>query len=396
MKYLEGGLENVPGFKYSAISCNIRYADRLDYGIIVADGMCNAAGVFTTNRLAAAPVRLCRERMGGEIKAILVNSTNANACTGRKGYNNARFLTGEMAEKLGVREFSVLMSSTGIIGHQLPVDRMEEAHDSLLGALSRENGELISRAIMTTDTVPKRRAVSFETSRGTFVVAGTAKGAGMIAPNMATMLSFFVTDAPLSAERLQSVFEWAVSRTLNTITIDGDTSTNDSAIILSPVSKEPLEDSEDIGAFSEALLAVMNDLGEMLVRDGEGATKLIRVHVINARNENDAVSIARKISESVLVKTAFFGEDPNWGRIAMAVGNSNADVEEETLSISFGDLMFYDRGSTQKVDPEKAKAVMAQKEITVTVDCNIGTDEALFLTTDLSFEYVKINAEYST
>lgn len=396
MKVLEGGLENVPGFKYAALECGIRYTGRLDYGIIISDTMCSAAGVFTQNRLAAAPVRICRERIDKPIKAVLINATNANACTGRLGYNTARFLTSDMAEKLDVSDSAVLMCSTGIIGVQLPETKMAEAHDHLRSSASQENGKLISKAIMTTDTVEKKCAVSFETSKGTFYLAGTAKGVGMIAPNMATLLAFFVTNAPIKQERLRSIFEWAVNITLNRVTIDGDTSTNDSAIILSPVSDDALEEAEDIQSFSDALLAVLQNLSEKLVRDGEGATKLIRVHIINARSDEDAVLMARKISESVLVKTAFFGEDPNWGRIAMALGNSGAEIQEDSLSISFDDCVFFENGRSKTVAPEKIKDVMGQKEITVTVDCGLEKGEAFYLTSDLSYEYVKINAEYAT
>jgi glutamate N-acetyltransferase/amino-acid N-acetyltransferase len=218
----------------------------------------------------------------------------------------------------------------------------------------------------------------------------------MIAPNMATLLSFFLTNAPIAPERLKGIFEWAAGVTLNRITIDGDTSTNDSAIILSPKSPEPLSAQGDLDSFKNALCALMEKLSEQLVRDGEGATKFIRVRVVNARNDNEAELMARKISESVLVKTAFFGEDPNWGRIAMAIGNSGAEVHEENLSISFGDCTFFERGRPQSNPPEKIKQVMSQKDITVTVDCGLADGEALFMTSDLSYEYVKINAEYAT
>ena len=396
MEYIEGGLEKVPGFKYAALECGIRYSNKTDYAIIVSDEMCNAAGVFTTNTLAAAPVRLCKEKIIHPVKAVLINSTNANACTGRQGYDTARFLTRNIAEKLGVHERSVLMCSTGIIGVQLPEEKMSASHDNLLSSLSAQNGELVSKAILTTDTVTKKCAVSFDTSIGTFVLAGTAKGAGMIAPNMATLLSFFVTDAPVGKQSLDSIFKQAAASTLNRITIDGDTSTNDSAIILSPASETPLESLADLDSFKDALLAVMESLSEQLVRDAEGATKFIRVLVINAKDNNDAGLIARRVSESVLVKTAFFGEDPNWGRIAMAIGNSGAEIREELLSISFGDCTFLDHGTPIKNTPEKIKEVMSQKDITVTIDCALGNGEALFMTSDLSYEYVKINAEYST
>lgn len=386
----------MPGFKYSAVKCGIRYEDRLDYGLIAADVPCNAAGVFTQNALAAAPVRMCREKITRPVRALLLNSTNANACTGRTGYNNAKFLAEDMAERLGVNESAVLMCSTGVIGVQLPAEKMAESHNALVSSLASGNGELISRTIMTTDTAPKQGAVSFETSAGTFTIAGAAKGSGMIAPNMATLLALLVTNAPLERERLQNILEWAADETLNKISVDGDTSTNDSAILLSPVSAEPLSEPADINAFAEALLALLSDLSEQLVRDGEGATKLIRVHVKGAKDKNDAVLMAKSISGSVLVKTAFFGEDPNWGRIAMAVGNSGAEVLEDCLSISFGDCNFLDHGRPNQISQERIKAVMSQKDITVTVDCDLGDGEAVFLTTDLSYEYVKINAEYTT
>ncbi|HRZ25375.1 MAG TPA: bifunctional glutamate N-acetyltransferase/amino-acid acetyltransferase ArgJ [Spirochaetota bacterium] len=389
-------LGSVPGFRFSAVECGIRYQGRLDYCLIAADAPCNAAGMFTKNRLFAAPVRLCRERTGNKIRAILINATNANACTGDEGYANAAALTADMAEKLGCGPEEILMCSTGIIGHQLPVDRMKASHPSLASKLSREAGALIPRAIMTTDTVPKSASRSFTTSRGRFTVAGTVKGSGMIAPDMATMLAFIITDAPVSKNDLDGVFRNAVNRTFNRITIDGDMSTNDTALLLSPDSDRPLSEKDDLGSFAKALEETLYDLAVMLVSDGEGATKLVTVRVIGAQNDADAAKAARAVAQSLLVKTAFFGNDPNWGRIGAAAGYSGAALDEKRLSIYYGDVPLLIRGVPQKQDQKALAPILAGREFTVTVDIGLGNAESTMLTTDISYEYVKINAEYTT
>ncbi|PKL37168.1 MAG: ornithine acetyltransferase [Spirochaetae bacterium HGW-Spirochaetae-1] len=396
MKVLQGGLENVPGFKFSALSCNIRYEGRLDYALIVSDIPCNAAGLFTTNRVSAAPVKLCRERIGNKIRGILINATNANACTGNQGYGNALTLTEDMAAKLGTESSSLLMCSTGIIGHQLPVEKMLAAHENLAGSLSRENGGIIPKAIMTTDTFPKSISVSFETSKGTYTIAGTTKGSGMIAPNMATMLAFIITDAPVASENLTALFRKAVKKTLNAITIDGDMSTNDTALILSPAGAEHLKEDGDLASFYAALEHVLMELAAMLVTDGEGATKLVRVRVTGAQNDDDAWRVARAVAQSALVKTAFFGQDPNWGRVACAAGYSGADVHEETLTISFGDITLLKNGTPVPFDHETLKNIMKNREFDVMIDLGMGTAGAMMMTCDFSYDYVKINAEYTT
>ncbi|HPV42653.1 MAG TPA: bifunctional ornithine acetyltransferase/N-acetylglutamate synthase, partial [Spirochaetota bacterium] len=215
MKFIDGGLEQVKGYTFSAVECGIRYTGRLDYCLIASDAPCNAAGVFTTNKVNAAPVKLCRARISGPVRAILINATNANACTGDQGLRTAEALTGDIASRLGSGPESVLMASTGIIGRQLPLEKMMGAHQALVAGLSRDGGRMIPRAIMTTDTVPKETCVSFTTSAGEFRVAGTAKGAGMIAPNMATLLCFIITDAPVAAADLTAIFKRSVGPTLN-------------------------------------------------------------------------------------------------------------------------------------------------------------------------------------
>ncbi len=396
MKPLDGGLEHVKGYSYSAIKAGIRYPDRLDFSLIASKEPCHAAGVFTTNKICAAPVRLCRERIAGAIHGILINATNANAATGAEGYRNARTLAAAAAKELGVKEDSILMASTGIIGVQLPVDKMVKAIPSLVGSLSDEQATAIPLAIMTTDTFPKARAASFATSRGEFAVAGTAKGAGMIAPNMATLLAFLVTDAPIGRSDLDAIFRRCIGKTLNSITIDGDMSTNDTAILLSPASKPPLTEKADLAAFEEALYHVLFGLGELIVTDAEGATKLARITVTGAKNDDDARKAARAISESLLVKTALFGKDPNWGRIACAAGYSGAEVDEESIAIMIEDEPLYQNGAPVPGAAARLKEILERRSFTITVDLGKGAASATFLTSDISYDYVRINAEYST
>lgn len=396
MKPCEGGLQTVKGYMFSAIKAEIRYKDRLDFSLIVSDTLCNCAGVFTTNKIFAAPVALCRERAGAPVKGILINATNANACTGDEGLRNARGLTAETARKIGADPESILMASTGIIGVQLPAEKMLAAIPRLTGGLSAENAKLIPRAIMTTDTFPKECAASFSTSQGEFHIAGTAKGAGMIAPNMATLLAFLITDAPISKPDLDKMFRNCIDKSLNAITIDGDMSTNDTALLLSPVSAAPLVSAEDLKEFEAALLYVATRLGELIVTDAEGATKLARITVTGAATEKDAKLAARAIAESMLVKTAMFGKDPNWGRIACAAGYSGADVSEDKLTIRIEDEVLFTDGAPTEKNEEHLLEILGRRSYTIHVDLGLGNGTATYMTSDLSYDYVKINAEYST
>ncbi|HOU86024.1 MAG TPA: bifunctional glutamate N-acetyltransferase/amino-acid acetyltransferase ArgJ, partial [Spirochaetota bacterium] len=378
-----------------AIECGIRFANRLDLCLISADKDCNAAVVTTTNKVFAAPVKLCRERKDNKIKGILINSTNANACTGDQGYETAVKLTAETARAIGARENSILNCSTGIIGVQLPYEKISVKINSLTVALSPENGKEIPKAIMTTDTVPKFCCYSFETSKGSFKIASTAKGAGMIAPNMATLLCFSVTDAPIAKNDLDRIFSETIDKTVNAITIDGDMSTNDTAIILSPVSEDNLK-NEDLAEFEKALYAVLFDISKQLVTDGEGATKCVEILVNGAKTAKDAKKCAKEIAESLLVKTAFFGSDPNWGRVACAAGYSGAEFDPQKMSISFDDMMIFKNGAPLNFDKKDLESVMKKKEFRVTVELNAGNFSFMYLTSDISVDYVKINAEYST
>ncbi|PKL19398.1 MAG: ornithine acetyltransferase [Spirochaetae bacterium HGW-Spirochaetae-5] len=395
MKILNGGLENVKGFSFSTIKCGIRYENRLDYALILSESPCNAAGVFTVNKITAAPVKICRERINAPIRAILINSTNANACTGAQGHENTVTLTGDIASKAGIPENSVLAASTGIIGRQLPIEKMLLSHKELIDKLKPENGHSVAEAIMTTDTIPKEAAAGFDCNGASYSVAGIAKGSGMISPNMATLLSFILTDAPVARTDLDSIFKKIVKKTFNAITIDGDMSTNDTAIILSPASGDYLS-GESLKEFESALEYVMNTLAELLIFDGEGATKGVKISVVNALNEKEAAMIAGSVSKSLLVKTAFFGNDPNWGRIACAAGYSGAAVEEEKLSIYINKKGLFVNGKPSEIDYKEIEDILKERNYTITIDLGLGDGDASMLTTDISYDYVKINASYST
>ncbi len=358
--------------------------------------MSNASGVFTTNKISAAPVKICRERINNGIKAILINSTNANACTGDEGYQNTITLTTDIADRLKCSRDNILMASTGIIGRQLPSGKMMSAHDELLDSLSAENGATIAEAIMTTDTFPKQAAASFEIKGQEFCIAGVAKGSGMIAPNMATLLSFIITDAPVDKKVLDTAFKKLIKKTFNAITIDGDMSTNDTAIILSPAADKYYNSEPELSDFFKALEFVMTRLAELLIEDGEGATKGVKIYVKGAATDDDASLISRAVSESLLVKTAIFGNDPNWGRIACAAGYSGADIDEEKLSIYLDDKPLFLKGKPTDIDYSSLEESLKKRNYTIKIDIGLGTGESIMFTTDISYDYVKINAQYST
>lgn len=313
-----------------------------------------------------------------------------------RGYKNALRLVSSLEKNLGLEEKSVLMASTGIIGHQLPVEKMEQSIPDIAKKLSPAAGSDIARAIMTTDTKPKETSRGFETSKGKFTVAGVAKGSGMIAPNMATMLSFIITDAHIAKADLDRIFRDIADRTFNSITIDGDMSTNDSCIILSPETADVLTGVQDLKNFTEALAGVCFDLARMLVKDAEGGTKCVKVTVRGAATAADAKRCARSVAESLLLKTAFFGGDPNWGRVACAAGYSGVDFSQDALDVIFNETALLKHGTPQKVDPTVLANIMKNDEFSITVIIGSGKEEWSFLTSDISYDYVKINAEYTT
>ncbi len=393
---------NVPGFKAGAVKAGIRGKDRLDLGMIYSEVPAAAAGVFTTNRVKAAPVLLDMERLKeGVARAVVVNSGVANACTGPEGMEAARKISALAAAHLNISDKQVLVSSTGVIGEELDISLFEKAMPSLVAGLSQEGLPEVAQAMMTTDTVPKIRSRTLELGGHKVTLTGLAKGSGMIMPNMATMLGFVVTDAVVSRQVLQTILERGVGSSFNSITVDGDTSTNDSVLALANfMATNPLIDDVDTSdgrLFQENFSALLLDLALDIIRDGEGATKLITVQVRGAANGEEADLAARTVANSSLFKTACFGEDPNWGRIIAALGRSGARFDPDQISIDFDDAPVLVRGKIS--DPaweERAAKVLRKAAFVLGIDLHVGSAEKKIYTCDLSLDYVKINADYRT
>ena len=391
---------NIKGFSFSAIESGIRYANRLDLGLIYSESPCVTAGVFTTNQVKAAPVVLDKERLkAGRAQAILVNSGCANACTGEKGLEAARLTSSLLAARLDIPEAMIQLASTGVIGEPLNLAAFEKGMPELVEGLSADKFELVAKAIMTTDTVLKTAETTLSLGDKAIKIMGMAKGAGMIMPNMATMLSFIITDARINFPQLHKSLVKAVERTFNRISIDGETSTNDMVLVMANGEAEnPWIDGDseaDRLAFQNGLQLVLQDLALQIVRDGEGATKTITIRVCGAKEEEQAEQIARTVANSSLVKTAFFGEDANWGRIFAAMGRSGIKFSPERVDIGFGTVMLVKNGlAVDKAAEAAATEILKEKEITVTIDLHDGKACAEILTCDFSLDYVKINADY--
>lgn len=388
----------VPGFSASAVSGDIRKKGdgRLDMGLIFCRGDASAAGVFTRNSMAAAPVILCRERLKmGTARAILVNSGNANCMTGQAGMEDARELCREVGRLLEIHEESVLNSSTGVVGVPLPIEDMGAALGPLVRGLSEDGMEPFSRAILTTDTRSKTFAVDLDLSGGPVRVLGVAKGTGMIAPNMATMLAFILTDASVPHGELHGILHGAVEGSFNAVTVDGDTSTNDTVLMLASGMGPALGSERDRLLFRDGVGEVCRALARQLVADGEGAARVVEVLVVGADDNSQAKLAARAVAQSLLVKTALAAADPNWGRIAVAVGYSGAGVHPEDLSLSIGNVAILRGGEpVSGYREEDAVKIMVRDSYTIRISLGSGTGTASILTTDLTEEYVRINSEY--
>jgi glutamate N-acetyltransferase / amino-acid N-acetyltransferase len=397
---LEEKQMKIKGFKTAAVAAGIRYADRLDLGLIFSETPVVTAGAFTTNQVKAAPVVLDMERLKqGKAQAILINSGCANACTGENGMLAAIASGDCAASALGIAPEMVQISSTGVIGEQLNVSAIVKAMPELVAKLSSDNFDQVAKAIMTTDTVSKTASRSVMIGEQEVHFVGMAKGAGMIMPNMATMLAFVLTDAQISFRQLHGALIKGVERTFNRITIDGDTSTNDMILVMAngaagnPWIDEGASDFQEI--FQQTLEDLLKDLALQIVADGEGATKFITIRVCGAREEIDAEQIARTVANSSLVKTAFFGEDANWGRIIAAMGRSGVRFCPERVDIAFDDVVIVKNGLGQGKEAEKsATAILKEKNILVTIDLKDGRGCAEVYTCDFSIDYVKINADY--
>ena len=396
----------IPGFKAAAAATGMRYKDRIDCAIIVADdsGGAATAGVFTTNRFCAAPVEICKERLSKNrrSKGVVVNAGIANACTGEEGLRRAAEMTRMTAAALSVQEADILVASTGVIGQQIRLDPLAEVLPQLVGSLRGDGWADAARAIMTTDLVPKMASACVEIDGKSVTIGGIAKGSGMIAPNMATMLAFVGTDIAIDPVLLQEVVAEETASSFNCVTVDGDTSTNDTLLVMASGkagngllrSKE----SPEARAFARVLNAVLLDLAKQIVMDGEGATKLIEVRVAGAADGASAKSVAMTVANSPLVKTAFFGQDANWGRIVAAAGRAGVPLDPSQVTLHFDEVCVFRDGTPVAGDEVEAEAsrVFKQKEIVVTLNLGMGSAAMSVYTCDFSFDYVKINASYRT
>ncbi|MFN2354348.1 MAG: bifunctional glutamate N-acetyltransferase/amino-acid acetyltransferase ArgJ [Desulfopila sp.] len=397
---MEQDAMKIKGFSTSAVAAGIKYADRLDLGLIYADEPVVTAAVFTKNQVIAAPLVLDKKRLKhGRSQAILVNSGCANACTGEQGMEACRVISRMVAEKLGINEQMVQLSSTGVIGEQLEPEVFEKAMPRLIENLSPDNFDDVAEAILTTDTHRKsvQRTVNIGEKEVKFMAM--AKGSGMIMPNMATMLAFVLTDARIGFVELNEALKNGVESTFNRITVDGDTSTNDMVLIMANGRAENpwIEefDSEEYVAFANCLEDILEELALMIVGDGEGATKIITIRVSGAGEREEAIQVGRTIANSSLVKTAFFGEDANWGRIFAAMGRSGVKFTPEVVDIYFDDVQIVKNGLAVGKDAEsRAENVLKKRQICVTVDMKKGSDCEEVYTCDFSMDYVKINADY--
>lgn len=398
MKIIEGGVTAAKGFKAAGVSCGIKQSGKKDLAVIYSEKPSSVAALFTSNTLAAAPIAISRKHTSsGKARAIVANSGNANACTGQQGVSDAVAMAQIAGKELGIDPHQVVVASTGIIGVPLPMQKISSGIQKAVVALSENGSGDAAEAIRTTDTNEKEIAVETRIAGKSAVLGGIAKGAGMIAPNMATMLAFLTTDVDIDSSLLKKCLVDAVENSFNTITVDGDMSTNDMVVLLANgASGVKLSGSPEIEEFQKALGYVCSQLAKMIVKDGEGATKFIEIEVDQANSEKEAKKIALSIANSNLVKTAFFGEDANWGRIMAAIGNSDAIVDADKIDILFGDEKVVGSGQGMVFCVDTINEILKAPEIKVKVSLNTGSAKARIWTTDLSYEYVKINAHYRT
>lgn len=401
MKQIEGGITAVSGVQAAGVHAGIKKGEAKDLALIVTDSPATAAGVFTKNSVTAAPVLVCRQHLSeSTAQAVIINSGNANACTGELGMSNALQMATATAVRLGIDKNLVLVSSTGVIGQQLPMDKIRNGIQLAADALSNSGGNDAAEAIMTTDTHSKSAAAEIEIDGKSVKIGGIAKGSGMIAPNMATMLSYLTTDVCINSETLQSALTRVVDSTYNLLTVDTDRSTNDTVITLATGGAKNSKLTDPKGnkydTFCEGLQFVCTELVKMLARDGEGATKLVEVVVKNAKSRSDAEKAARAVAESPLVKTAVFANDANWGRIMMAIGKSGAEFDPYQVDVLLGDYVLVKNGMDAGYDEEKATQLFENDPVRIAIDLRAGGAEITMWTCDYSYDYIRINADYRT
>ncbi len=391
------------GFKAAGIHSKIKKKKK-DLALIYSDASCTASGTFTKNLVKAAPVIVSEENIDDQIRAIIINSGNANACTGEIGMNNAWKMVGETARILKIAKSEVLVASTGVIGQQLPIDNILTGIVDIVEELGSEKDNAIdaAEAIMTTDTFKKQFATEFVYEGKEIRIGAICKGSGMIHPNMATLLGFVTTDAAIDKALLDEIVIEGVNKSFNSITVDGDTSTNDMVLVLangaSGVNRIKNKDQEIYHIFKEKLIEILKKMAKSIVLDGEGATKFIEVRIKGAKNEDDAMKAGKSVATSSLVKTAAFGEDANWGRILAAVGYSGIKFNPYETNIyigsSKGELLVCEMGMGLEFDEDIAKKILSEKEIYYLVEMEEGKGDAVIYTCDLSYDYVKINGSY--
>lgn len=401
MKSYDGNVTSPKGFRASGLHTGLK-RNKKDMALIVSDVLARGAGVFTTNKACAAPVTLCKEYIkDGKVQAFIINSGNANACTGKKGYEDAVTIAKATAQQLNIAQENVLVASTGVIGLPLPMETVVDGIKKVAKDLSYEGGKAAAEAILTTDTCVKNIAVSLNIDGKEVTIGGIAKGSGMIEPNMATMLAFITTDANVEGEFLQGLLKDVVDKTYNMITVDGDTSTNDMVgVMANGLAENHIIDEKhpEVIKFIEAFYYVNEYLAKSIVRDGEGATKFIEVGVINAETAADARKVAKSILNSNLVKTAFFGEDANWGRIICSIGYTDAYFDINKIEVFLGKegdmVKIIENGGGTDFDEGHIDEILKEKDLKIIVDLKSGNEEAKGWGCDLSYDYVKINGSY--
>ncbi|HIR93737.1 MAG TPA: bifunctional glutamate N-acetyltransferase/amino-acid acetyltransferase ArgJ [Candidatus Egerieimonas intestinavium] len=405
MKIIEGGVTAAEGFQAAAVAAGVKKANRKDMALVYSTVPCQAAGTFTTNVVKAAPVKWDQQIVYSQekVQAIVCNSGVANACTGQEGMENCQKTAQAAAKALNIGENQVLVASTGVIGQQLPIEKICAGVEQMAPLLSekKEAGTMAAQAIMTTDTVSKETAVQIQLGGKTVTLGGMCKGSGMIHPNMCTMLSFITTDAAISKEMLQKAMSSTVADTYNMISVDGDTSTNDTALVLASGlagNPEITQENEDYHTFLEALRQVNETLAKKMAADGEGATALFEVKILGAKDKAQAVTLAKSVITSSLTKAAIFGHDANWGRILCAMGYSGAQFDPEQVDLFFesaaGKLQIIENGVAVDYSEEEATRILSEKEVTAIADIKQGEASATAWGCDLTYDYVKINADY--
>jgi len=405
LKVIHGGVTAPVGFQANGVFCGIKRSKRRDLSLIVSDRLCDAAGVFTTNKVQASCVVINKEHLrDSKAQAIIANSGNANCMTGESGFENSRTMAAMTARLLRIKKKDVLVASTGVIGKPLPIKKIVRALPDLVRGLSKKGSELAAHGILTTDRMAKEMAVEFPIGQRRVRIGAIAKGAGMIHPEMtglrhATMLCFVMTDAVIQPSALKTALDKSAMKTFNQITIDGDMSTNDMVLVLAngmAQNKRIVEKTKEFRVFSKALESIFSQLSKQMIKDAEGATKFVEIFVKNAASREDARMIARTVACSNLVKCALFGCDPNWGRIAAAVGYSGAHVDPWKIQIYLGKELVLRNGGRVKKKAAVLNRIFAQKNIKIKVDLGLGHAHATAYTCDLSTSYVRINSAYRT